>query len=109
MRHIVAALRWRRKEKKLMKYVNALLSFKIKLQEIPRELLRDPFYCMTLYLSGFRADRGISKEQYLEDLDFLENELLIAKAKKNAFLTEKLTILFEDMKSNLKLFDLERG
>lgn len=56
-------------------YVNLLLSLKIRLTEIPIQILRDPRHCTRLFVSAFRVDHAISKKQYALDLAYLEAEL----------------------------------
>ena len=80
----------RRKCRRQEKYKYLLLMGEKKLQEIPRDLLRDPSVCTTLYISGFRADRGISREQYEDDLSFLRREMLLAEIEENMALKSEL-------------------
>ena len=91
------ALKERYKQRRIKKYVLMLLSKKIRLQEIPYSLLRDLDSCFELYITAFRADRGISRSQYEADYYFLEVEIALANTAKNLTLKNAL----EDIKDHV--------
>ncbi len=55
-------------------YEMHLLQNEIRLQEVPISLLRGGS-AWKLYVTAFRIDRAVSKDRYLEDLNFLKAEL----------------------------------
>ncbi len=63
------------------KYQNMLLMDQIRLPDVPMELLRTS-NCMGLYVTAFRADRGISTTRYEQDLLFLRSEILLAEMRR---------------------------
>lgn len=69
----------RHKDKQVEDYIKLLLENKIHLKEIPSWLRMDSRYAWRLHAYAFRADRNISKAQYLEDLAFLRLEILQAE------------------------------
>ena len=76
-------------------YEIKLLTDNIRLKDLPPHMLRGK-YATSLYLTAFRADRGISMERYCEDMEFLLRELLGAIRRSDAVLEEKLETLLQE-------------
>lgn len=76
-------------------YEIKLLTDNIRLKDLPQHMLRGK-YATSLYLTAFRADRGISMERYCEDMEFLLHEILGAIRRSDAVLEEKLETLLQD-------------
>ena len=100
-------LREWRKEQRYQKYELQLLTRKIGMWDVPESLRRDPEWARGIYIMGFRADRMVSKERYETDLRKLEVEIALIEAEgKRPVLLERLQAVLEDMRYNLKLFDI---
>lgn len=98
--------KWRR-EQRYQKYELQLLTRKVGMWEVPESLRRDPEWARGIYIMGFRADRMVSKERYETDLRKLEVEIALIEAEgKRSELLERLQAVLEDMRYNLKLFDI---
>lgn len=94
-------------ERVCQKYELNLLSRKIRLRDVPKRLRRNPVYARDIYVTGFRADRMVSKARYKEDLLLLQTEILFVEAKgERPVLLEKPQNILEQMQDNLRLFDL---
>jgi hypothetical protein len=105
-KHCAIRRGWR-KDHQCQKYELKLLTREIGLWDVPESLRRNPAYARGIYISGFRADRMVSKERYEQDLLRLEVETSLVKAEgKHPVLLKLLQILSDDMQYNLKLFDL---
>jgi len=95
------------KEQWYQKYELQLLTRKIGMWEVPEGLRRDPEWTRGIYIMGFRADRMVSKERYEADLRKLEVEIALIEAEaKRPVLLEQLQAVLEDVRYNLKLFDI---
>lgn len=102
-----AELNDRREEQRYQKYELQLLTRKIRIWDVPESLRRDPEWARGIYIMGFRADRMVSKERYQEDILKLEVEIALIEAEgKRPVLLERLQVVLEDMRYNLKLFDI---
>lgn len=100
-------LREWREEQRYQKYELQLLTRKIGMWEVPESLRRDPEWARGIYIVGFRADRMVSKGRYETDLRKLEGEIALIEAEgKRSVLLERLQAVLEDMRYNLKLFDI---
>ena len=81
------------------KYARLLLSNSIRLSDIPASIrLAFPCGC-TIHAYAFRADRAMGKEQFQEDLTFLENE--IRSLKDDDPLKNALSQILEDYTAEL--------
>ena len=98
-------IRERLAERQRKKYYLALLTCKLRLRNVPRWLLRDPPNCHALYFAAFRVARGTSKEQYLEDMSFLEVEILLAQIAEDRTLENKLLYIQEYATLGLEYFN----
>ncbi|MEL7655108.1 MAG: hypothetical protein AAGU75_04270 [Bacillota bacterium] len=88
------------------RYKLRLLTHKIGLWDVPENLRRDPVYARGIYITGFRADRMVSKERYEKDLLRLDVEISLLKAEdKQPRLLVLLQTLSSNMRYNLSLFD----
>lgn len=95
------------KDRQCRKYEDQLLTRKIGMWEVPESLRRDPDYARGIYITGFRADRMVSRECYEEDLLKLETEIALVDALGNCpVLLDRLQSVLRDMQRNLKLFEL---
>lgn len=94
-------VQYRFRDRKAQKYTHLLLSTKIRLEEVPLPLLRDPRFCSVLYLTAFRVDRSTSRQNYEEDLKFLELEALAAKIEKRKRLQLCLERILKSKQSDL--------
>ncbi len=82
-------------------YEIKLLTDSIRLKDLPPHMLRGK-YATSLYLTAFRADRGISMERYCEDMEFLLHELLGAIRRSDAVLEDKLENLLQEKLSEFR-------
>ena len=100
-------LREWREEQRYQKYELQLLTRKIGMWDVPESLRRNPSHARGIYITGFRADRMVSRKRYEEDLLKLETEIAFVDALGNySVLLERLQAVLEDMRYNLKLFDI---
>lgn len=96
-----------REEKLCQKYELRLLTRQIRMWDVPESLRRNPACARSIYITGFRAARMVSKARYEEDLVKLEVEISLVEAKDNhPVLLEQLRTILADMQYRLKLFDL---
>lgn len=88
-------------------YEDQLLIRRIRLWDVPESLRRNQDCARAIYITGFRADRMVSRERYEEDLLKLESEIALVDALGNCpVLLDRLQAVLEDMRYNLKLFDI---
>lgn len=100
-------LRKRREDRLCRKYELQLLTRRIRLWDVPESLRRNPTYARGIYITGFRADRMVSRERYETDLRKLGVEIALIEAEgKRPVLLERLQAVLADMRYNLKLFDI---
>ncbi|MPM85143.1 hypothetical protein SDC9_132220 [bioreactor metagenome] len=96
-----------REDRLCRKYELQLLTRRIRLWDVPESLRRNPTYARGIYITGFRADRMVSRERYETDLRKLGVEIALIEAEgKRPVLLERLQAVLEDMRYNLKLFDI---
>jgi hypothetical protein len=100
-------LRKWREDRQYRKYENQLITRRIRLWDVPESLRRNPTYARRIYITGFQADRMVSRERYGEDLLKLETEIALVDALGNCpVLLDRLQTVLRDMQRNLKLFEL---
>lgn len=103
---MLTRIRCRRREAEYEKYQILLLTYKIRLRDMPRRLLEGE-YTFSYHLYAFRADR-ISKDLYDSDLCFVKEEIVRAEISKNWHLQQLLKHLLEEkMFERESLFQLE--
>lgn len=83
-------------EKEFEEYQTALLCGTLRLKDIPERMRMDPQRAGTLHILAFRADRGLSKEWYAEDLRFMEQEIELARSRSDTELEYMLKHVYED-------------
>ncbi|WP_312938762.1 hypothetical protein [Oscillibacter sp.] len=94
-------------EQRYQKYALQLLTRKIGMWDVPESLRRNPTHARGIYITGFRADRMVSRKRYEEDLLKLETEIALVDALGNyPVLLDRLQSVLRNMKRNLKLFEL---
>lgn len=104
MRHLTRLakqVQYHFRDKKAQKYTDLLLAAKIQLIDVPLSLLRDPQFCSVLYLTAFRIDRSVSREQYEFDLTLLCVEATAAQMAGNLALQSRLERILKSKKSDL--------
>ena len=99
MRCIIERTKARLKEK----YVLRLLTDRIRLAEVPEWLRMDRSYTHSIHVAAFRVDRGTSRKRYMEDLAFVEIEIIMAKAQKHPDLQRALEGILEQAESCMDL------
>lgn len=57
------------------RYGNMLLSGRVRLKDIPKEIRLGETTAMRIHIYAFRADRHYGPERYREDLEFMSDEL----------------------------------
>lgn len=78
------------KDRYAEKYNDLLLSGTIRLKNVPEWLRMDYKRTQLIHLHAFRIDRALSKEQYTEDLSFLEIEMMMARDMSDTLLEASL-------------------
>lgn len=73
IKSLVEKRQWQRCEK----YCRMLLWNRIRLSDIPASVRLHSRWAPTIHAHAFRASRSVSKEQYQQDLQFLQSELLM--------------------------------
>lgn len=71
---IIMRLLSKLRDRQTRKYETLIFTGKIRLQEVPEWLRMDRLRTSDIHIAAFRTDRGVSSEQYFEDLAFLELE-----------------------------------
>lgn len=92
--------RWR--QKRCQMYQDMLLSNKIRLRDIPENYRLSKDCGNILHIIAFRADRGVSKERYMEDLAYLDWEIA---ALPDGDFKKRLRQLYQDEERMLFRFD----
>lgn len=95
------------KDRRCENYCVRLLSKKMCLWDIPEKMRNSSEYARKIYITGFRADRMVSKERYIEDLMKMRIEIILLENKKNTpiSLLKCLRTVHKEMENNLELFD----
>ena len=83
-------IRIKSRDQKAEKYMQMLLTGKIRLEDVPLCLRRDPRRCSEIYITAFRVDRGTARSHYAYDLAILRVEIARAKQDQERALYETL-------------------
>lgn len=85
-------------EKRCQKYLDMLLSCRLRLCDVPARYRLGADYALSLHIAALRVARGISTERYKEDLELLRDELAELTDER---VKEQLERLYDDGKGVL--------
>lgn len=87
-------------EKELLEFIQyLLLNQKIRLSEVPPSFR---ILSKSIYMNAFRVDRNVSREQYLEDLNLLKEDIANAEECNRPYMKR----LYQDMKDGIKYINV---
>lgn len=88
------------------KYQDLILSGKMRIWDVPLKWRRNPNTASALYITGFRAARGLSLKRYEEDLAAFETELYLYSktSSHDPVLLNRLQRLYDDRKAEFDYY-----